>query len=253
MTFPDGGVVRWERLLVDRQSRKSYMTGLGDNHGLLVLVLDYDSMLDGGVARISLLFAPEEEGPFPLESHPVLLRSGQIALVGGRMEDNFHPVSSAFILHVEGDNAPVHSSVPSLVWILLGLALAGAASAVYFTHKRTQPAVSAPLRPDLLSRIVSLMEEGQFYLRKDIRSADVATELGTNSTYISACLNGQLGKSFSDFVAEYRVRHAKQLLARHPDMSMAQVADESGFSSERSFYRHFKDLTGQTPSEWRGV
>ena len=253
MTFPDGSDVRWDRLLVDRQSRKAYMTGLGDSHGLLVLVLDYDPMLDGGVAKVSLLFAPEEEGPFPLESHPVLLRSGQIAMVGGRMEDNFHPVASAFILHAEDEDATARSGVPLGVWILLLLALAGAASGVYFARKRTSAPAAEPARPDLLSRIVLLMEERQFYLRKDIRIADVAAELGTNSTYISACLNGQLGKSFSDFVAEYRVRHAKELLAQHPDMSMVQVADESGFPSERSFYRHFKNLTGKTPAEWRGV
>ena len=86
MALPDGAQIYWDRLLVDRARRKAYMTGLSEGHGCAVLVVDYDQALDGGEAKLSLLFAPEEDGPFPYESRSILLRPGQIALVGGRME-----------------------------------------------------------------------------------------------------------------------------------------------------------------------
>jgi AraC-like DNA-binding protein len=38
----------------------------------------------------------------------------------------------------------------------------------------------------------------------------------------------------------------------HPDMRLAEVADESGFSNEQSFFRSFKARTGLTPGEWAG-
>lgn len=38
----------------------------------------------------------------------------------------------------------------------------------------------------------------------------------------------------------------------HPDMRLAEVADESGFSNEQSFFRSFKTRTGLTPGEWAG-
>ena len=33
-------------------------------------------------------------------------------------------------------------------------------------------------------------------------------------------------------------------------MRLSEISEESGFSSEVTFYRNFKARTGQTPSEW---
>lgn len=253
MTFPDGRPIDWDRLLVDRSQRKAYMAGFSFGAGLMVLVVDYNPALDGQAARLSLLYAAEQDGPFPYESHPVLLSPGRIAMVGGRMEDNFHPVSTVFVLNVGGPgNAPAKNGFGWWLLLLAACLTAALALWLFYSRRRAVMAPSAePTRTDLLSRIISLMEERKLYLRKDLRIADVAAELGTNSTYVSACLNGQLGKSFNDFVSSYRVQYAQQLIQSHPQMPLDQVADESGFSSERSFYRIFKDVTGSSPGEWR--
>ena len=36
-----------------------------------------------------------------------------------------------------------------------------------------------------------------------------------------------------------------------PGMLISDVAEESGFSSEQSFFRTFKAHTGMTPQEWK--
>ena len=95
------------------------------------------------------------------------------------------------------------------------------------------------------------MEEKKLFLRKDLRISDVATEIGTNSTYISASLNNQRGLSFPNYLAEYRVKYARELMLRHPEKRLTEVAEESGFANEGSFFRSFKKLTGLTPSEWK--
>ena len=56
---------------------------------------------------------------------------------------------------------------------------------------------------------------------------------------------------FRSFVTEYRVAHAKRLMKEHPEMRLSQVADESGFSNEKTFLRTFKSITGLTPTEWK--
>jgi len=101
-----------------------------------------------------------------------------------------------------------------------------------------------------MSRITTLMEEKELFRRSDLKIADLASELGTNVTYISACINGQEGVSFNEFVTRYRVRYAQNLMSRHPDMKLSQVSEESGFSGERSFFRNFKKMTGVTPRHW---
>ena len=96
------------------------------------------------------------------------------------------------------------------------------------------------------------MEEEQLFRQKDFRIGDLASRLGTNSTYISACLNSQLGVSFPSFVAKYRVELAQKLMREAPEKALSIIAEESGFATEASFFRTFKQFTGETPTEWKG-
>ena len=45
--------------------------------------------------------------------------------------------------------------------------------------------------------------------------------------------------------------YAQRLMREHPEMLLADVAEESGFSNEQSFFRTFKARTGLTPQEWK--
>lgn len=103
----------------------------------------------------------------------------------------------------------------------------------------------------LLQRIRTLMESQQFYLTSGLKISDVAEALGTNRTYISSCINRQTGMSFSDYVNGFRVRHAQDLIRKKdPNLNLSQVGAMSGFSGDTSFFRNFRKVTGQTPSEW---
>lgn len=103
----------------------------------------------------------------------------------------------------------------------------------------------------LLERIQEMMTGKQIYLTPGLKVTDVADALDTNRTYVSACINRQTGMSFSDYVNGFRVRHAQELLLqRDESLTLAQVGLQSGFSGDTSFFRNFKKVTGQTPSEW---
>lgn len=102
----------------------------------------------------------------------------------------------------------------------------------------------------LMPRLRQLMEEERLFLNSELKVSDVATRLGTNVRYVSGCLKAE-GINFNSFVNTYRVAYAQQLLQRQPDIKMAAVAAESGFSGTSSFFRTFKAVTGVTPSEWR--
>ena len=95
-----------------------------------------------------------------------------------------------------------------------------------------------------------LVEGGQLYRRKGLKVQDIAAELGTNVTYVSACVNGQWGMSFPEYLNGLRLRYAKEQMTAGPDKPLHQIADEAGFSSEQSFYRIFKAATGETPTAW---
>jgi len=57
-------------------------------------------------------------------------------------------------------------------------------------------------------------------------------------------------KTFSDFVAEIRIGHARKLLMKDDSLGIAQISDESGFRTLSNFNRQFRLITGQTPSAY---
>ena len=80
--------------------------------------------------------------------------------------------------------------------------------------------------------------------------SDVAAALNTNQRNISGCVKSMRDCSFAQFVNNYRIDYAKQLLRTRPDIKLTEVYLKSGFANETSFFRTFKAITGQTPKEW---
>lgn len=58
------------------------------------------------------------------------------------------------------------------------------------------------------------------------------------------------GCTFYQFVNKYRIEEAKRLMTEQPDLKMADVATQSGFSSRTAFYNTFSREVGMSPSEW---
>lgn len=86
--------------------------------------------------------------------------------------------------------------------------------------------------------------------RQDITLKEISEKLGYNEKYLSSALHGLTHMNFRLFLASYRIEFAKQRLLSN-DMSVTDIALESGFSSINTFNRIFKQLTGMTPREYR--
>ena len=56
--------------------------------------------------------------------------------------------------------------------------------------------------------------------------------------------------TFSKLVGSLRIEHAKKLLVS-TDYSMLEIALESGFSTDRTFYRVFTEFEGISPGDYR--
>ena len=94
------------------------------------------------------------------------------------------------------------------------------------------------------------MEQERFFLQSGLKVADVAAALGTNTSYVTSCINTLRGCSFSQFVNGYRIAYAQQIMREHPDRKMTEVWIASGFANETSFFRTFRSVVGMTPKEW---
>lgn len=100
-------------------------------------------------------------------------------------------------------------------------------------------------------KIRALMVEQHYFLRNDLKIGDVVKEVGSNRTYVSSYINRTFHCSFSDYMNNLRIEYAKKLLTSSPcNTKLTQIAEESGFTNEPSFYRNFKKFTGMTPADW---
>lgn len=86
--------------------------------------------------------------------------------------------------------------------------------------------------------------------KNNITLADMAKALGYHEKYLSSALHSLTKMHFRTFLATYRINHAKTLLYT-TEMTVAEIALESGFSAINTFNRVFKRITGMTPSKYR--
>ncbi len=75
-------------------------------------------------------------------------------------------------------------------------------------------------------------------------------KLHINKYYISHIMNKKLNMGFNDYVNQIRVSNACRKLSEGDD-SIAQISEEVGFSTVRTFNRAFSKHVGMTPREYR--
>lgn len=99
-----------------------------------------------------------------------------------------------------------------------------------------------------------LMEQEKPYLNPSLTLPELSAMLNTNRQYLSKVINTFYNVNFSTFINTYRTNHAKIVLTSTSLSDKEALLDAiytSGFQSEQSFYRVFKEITGETPLQYR--
>lgn len=68
--------------------------------------------------------------------------------------------------------------------------------------------------------------------------------------HFSVVIKNVVGLSASDYIEQYLVTQAKNLLSSRPDLSVQQISDHLGYADSPSFCRFFKRHTALTPSAY---
>ena len=88
------------------------------------------------------------------------------------------------------------------------------------------------------------------HFREDLSLGSVAEALGYRPGYLSHCLDVLPGIRFPDLLGAMRVEYAKTLLSQ-TEVPLIDIAMDSGFPTERTFYRAFAKFAGVTPGAYR--
>jgi AraC-like DNA-binding protein len=103
----------------------------------------------------------------------------------------------------------------------------------------------------ILSRLIAAMEKEKHYLEPELNLTNLATLTGIPAKTISSVIN-RYGKSFNEFVNEYRIRDVQQklLAGESGRLTISAIAFESGFNSQATFQRAFRQVTGMSPKKY---
>lgn len=124
---------------------------------------------------------------------------------------------------------------------------------VFALEKYSRSSMSPDASRQLLDQVKELFETKQVYLESAITVKTVAGSLSTSPRELSQVINESAQMNFSEFVNQYRIAKAKELLAdlQYEKEKIETIAYDCGFGTVTSFNIAFKAATQMTPSQYR--
>lgn len=115
-------------------------------------------------------------------------------------------------------------------------------------HKEQMFSSSVCVETDKFSEIIRYVD--QHYM-EDLSVAQLADRMQLTPNYFSKIFHDRMGKTFSTYLTEVRIAHAKRILLVRKDVLVKDVAVMVGYFSSRHFTNIFKKMTGCYPSDFR--
>ena len=106
---------------------------------------------------------------------------------------------------------------------------------------------------DYKNQLEHIMQSQQAFLMPDLTLPKLAKAVNCSVNHLSQVINSGFGMSFFDYVNQYRIAHAREILTELDGQNGAvlNVAFTVGFNSNSAFYAAFKKCVGETPAQYR--
>ncbi len=114
-------------------------------------------------------------------------------------------------------------------------------------------ALPASSRIDFLAALERSMKDEQAFRNGELKLEELAAMTAMTPHELSQLINESCGMNFQEFLNRHRVDALKEALhaEKHAADSILDLGLLCGFNSKTALNRAFKQLTGQTPSEYR--
>ena len=107
---------------------------------------------------------------------------------------------------------------------------------------RTSPAVSTPIR--------TCRDYIELHADQELKLCTLAQQIGYSEYYLSRKFKKEMGVSISTYIRIIRVERSKLMLAT-TNTPIQQIAVDLHFASSSHFAEVFREITGQTPQQYR--
>jgi AraC-like DNA-binding protein len=101
-------------------------------------------------------------------------------------------------------------------------------------------------------KLSPLLQYVHLHYTEKLTLEDLSRQFRYSVPHISRSFKEHTGKRFHDYVRQLRIESAITMLL-HTNMSITDIAIAVGFDSFRTFARAFRDMKGQTASEYRSM
>lgn len=100
-------------------------------------------------------------------------------------------------------------------------------------------------------KLQHFFKDEKVFLDNDMSLEVLAEKMKLSKHHLTQLFNVYIGENFNQYINKYRISYSCELLqGNEGEMTMEEVAFESGFNSKVSFNRHFKNIMGCTPSDY---
>ena len=90
----------------------------------------------------------------------------------------------------------------------------------------------------------------EHFHEEDFSVKKAASYVGMSGNYFISLYKEVTGQGFWDYVTSLRIRRATELLVTTDD-TIGNIARAIGYKNEYHFSRKFKEITGDSPSQYR--
>lgn len=122
-------------------------------------------------------------------------------------------------------------------------------------YKTIHPVINNIDKEDALvsqwSNYKKIILDKKYYLNLGITIDEMAKLIQLNRTTLSKFINSEENMNFNTWINTLRITEARKLMISKPDLSIRQIAEQTGFSEQTNFSRQFRIITGISPTEWK--
>lgn len=104
---------------------------------------------------------------------------------------------------------------------------------------------------EIVHNVIEIMNSKKPFLDPDFSLEDLSEITSIPKHHITEGLNASLHVNFYRFINQFRVEESKRLIGEmNPDQNLIEIGFASGFKSKSTFNKYFKEISGNSPSEY---
>jgi AraC-like DNA-binding protein len=113
----------------------------------------------------------------------------------------------------------------------------------------------ANIENEVCEKMKNLMLVNKYYLNQSLTLHEFSKDIQISARTISGCINQRLGLNFNEWINNYRVDRALEIMRdpKNNHLSIEGIGIDSGFKSRSAMYTAFKKKTGKTPGNFRNL